>query len=102
MAWWLCNSEEEIALWNPSTREHQRLHVMPVEDPKGDVKPRRFTFYRFGYDPISDDYKVVTMGQSVGRNVFFSAEVKVYSLKTNSWRGIKNTPYYIQYLFQLG
>jgi F-box interacting protein len=98
----VCNSEEEIVLWNPSTRKHQRLPTMPVEDPKGDVKPRRYTFYGFGPDPISDDYKVVRMVQFVGDNGFFSAEVKVYSLKTNSWRGIKELPYYIRYLFQLG
>ncbi|KAE7995274.1 hypothetical protein FH972_000092 [Carpinus fangiana] len=100
----VCNSEEEIALWNPSTRKHQILPVMPVEAPKGDlnVKPRRFTFYGFGHDPISDDYKVVRMVQFVGDNGFFSAEVKVYSLKSNSWRGIKDIPNYIRYLFQLG
>ena len=100
----VCNSEEEIALWNPSTRKHQILPVMPVEAPKGDlnVKPRRFTFYGFGHAPISDDYKVVRMVQFVGDNGFFSAEVKVYSLKSNSWRGIKDIPNYIRYLFQLG
>ncbi|KAF5474930.1 hypothetical protein F2P56_006782 [Juglans regia] len=101
----LCNSEEDMALWNPSTRKYQRLPVMLVEPPSCDVRPRRFTFYGFGRDPINDDYKVVRMVQFVSRDGddgFFSTELKVYSLKTNSWRGIKDFPYYLRFMFQLG
>jgi F-box interacting protein len=99
----VCNSEEEIVLWNPSTRKHQRLPTMPVEDPKGDVKPRRYTFYGFGPDPISDDYKVVRMVQFDGDH-HGSVQVRVYSLKTNSWRGMKDDaiPYFVHNLFPYG
>ena len=106
----LCNSDKEIALWNPSTRKSQILPDFPVEAPGGDVKLRRFRFYGFGFDPINDDYKVVRMVQFLGQDgdgyvdedgVFF-AEVKVYSLKTNSWREINDLPYYLRFLFQLG
>ncbi|KAK4573826.1 hypothetical protein RGQ29_031680 [Quercus rubra] len=95
----VCNSENEIALWNPSTRKSQRLPFEPVENPGG-VELRHFAFYGFGSDPINEDYKV---GDVVGddEDGFFYAEVKVYSLKSNSWRKINNLPYYVRFLFQL-
>lgn len=97
----LFNSDSEMVLWNPSTRKHKRLPIIPVERSRG-VEARQFTYCGFGYDPISDDYKVVRMVQFIGQNEdgFFSAEVKVYSLKTNSWRGIKDLPCYLRLLFQ--
>ncbi|KAB1206041.1 F-box protein CPR30 [Morella rubra] len=100
----LCNSEEDMALWNPSTRKYQRLPVMPVEKPSGDIKPRRFPFHGFGRDLINDDYKVVRMVQFVSQDAddgFFSSDVKVYSLKSNSWRAVKDLPYYLSLMFRL-
>ncbi|KAK4588571.1 hypothetical protein RGQ29_019541 [Quercus rubra] len=107
----VCNSENEMALWNPSTRKSQRLPFEPVEHPGG-VELRRFAFYGFGCDPISEDYKVVRMVQFVAQDDegdlvgddedgFFYAEVKVYSMKSNSWRKINDLPYYVRFLFQL-
>ncbi|XVE78909.1 hypothetical protein DITRI_Ditri14bG0015700 [Diplodiscus trichospermus] len=93
----LFNGEEKIALWNPSTRKSQML---PVTEPEF---PRRYCFSQFivyglGYDPISDDYKLVRMVQFYGKdNDSFESEVMVYSLKTNSWRRIKDFPFYLKY-----
>ncbi|KAH7836720.1 hypothetical protein Vadar_004760 [Vaccinium darrowii] len=52
-----------------------------------------------GYDPVSDDYKVVRFIQFYGQDVWdsFDSEVKVYSMKSHSWRRIQDFPYYLRY-----
>ncbi|XP_057963868.1 F-box protein CPR1 [Malania oleifera] len=96
----VCNSEKDIALWNPSTGMYQKLAVAAYELP-GDIEICRYTFYGFGHDPVSDDYKVVRMIQFASENGdLFSAQVKVFSLKSNSWREIKGFPDYVRYMFQ--
>ncbi|KAL2506503.1 F-box/kelch-repeat protein [Abeliophyllum distichum] len=51
--------------------------------------------YGFGFDDLDDDYKVVeTCGAR--SNYEYSAEVKIYSLRKNSWRQIEQWPgYYV-------
>ncbi|KAG8390674.1 hypothetical protein BUALT_Bualt01G0108200 [Buddleja alternifolia] len=72
-------------LWNPSTKQHKKL-----PDVDGKMKNDLFiTKYGFGYDECNDDYKVVGIVSgffSVGR---FETMVKVYSLRTNSWKKIE-------------
>ncbi|GAB4841762.1 hypothetical protein Ancab_022484 [Ancistrocladus abbreviatus] len=63
-----------LLLWNPATRE-----VMPLEVD--------WSFYNpgFGFDPITDDYKVVvTSCKFLGD----PPRVHVYSLRHDSWRNI--------------
>lgn len=50
--------------------------------------------YGFGYDHVNDDYKVLRIAQFWDEVV---DEVKVYNLKSNSWRRIKDFPYYLSY-----
>lgn len=45
----------------------------------------------FGYDGVSDDYKVVRIGQFAGENQFYLVVV-VYSMKTDSWKRIQDVP----------
>ncbi|GMI74250.1 CONSTITUTIVE EXPRESSER OF PR GENES 1, CONSTITUTIVE EXPRESSER OF PR GENES 30 [Hibiscus trionum] len=93
----LFNCDEEIALWNPSTRKFHMLPVTDIEFPR-DFCIRQFIVYGFGHDPISDDYKLVRMVQFYGKeDDSFDSEVKVYSLRTNSWRRIKDFPFYLLY-----
>lgn len=96
----LSNSEETVVLWNPSTRKHHLSPVAEIEFPDTDC----FTFcqyiiFGFGYDEINDDYKVVRIIQFYGEDVWdsFENEVKVFSLKQNSWRRIQDFPYYLRY-----
>ncbi|XP_059631104.1 F-box protein CPR1-like [Cornus florida] len=121
----LCLSEtedEHIVLWNPWTRKHQKIPVSPIEfpgklpvgpigfprklpylSPFAPPAPRifgtcEFIVYGFGYDCVSDDYKLVRMVQFFGYSVnSFYSEVKVYSLKANSWRRIQGFPYYLRH-----
>ncbi|XWS19057.1 hypothetical protein CRYUN_Cryun32bG0098300 [Craigia yunnanensis] len=87
--------EAGIALWNPLTR---KCHYLPALDddittdydtiPGYDYDSN--TILGFGYDVISNDYKVVKMLRSKSQNCF---KVMVYSLIANSWRRIKDCPY---------
>ncbi|KAL5836419.1 hypothetical protein ACOSQ4_015916 [Xanthoceras sorbifolium] len=100
----LCNSEKDIALLNPATKKRFNLPVENVDFPKKDCF-RGFVFYGFGHDSVTDDYKIVRMVQfkkneDDNLGIFLDYEVKVYSLKTNSWRKIINLPNYLQLLFQ--
>lgn len=99
----LSNSMSELALYNPSTRKLHRLPVSPVEHPAGGGI-RGYIFYGFGYDSVNDDYKVVRMVQfrrdeddDIG--CFFPYEVKVYSLRTDSWKRVETSPFQLQFLF---
>ncbi|XP_019155378.1 PREDICTED: F-box protein CPR30-like [Ipomoea nil] len=50
-------------------------------------------FYGFGYDNVSDDYKVLRIAQSYD----CESEVKVFSMKSNSWRKIHCFLHYLKY-----
>ncbi|KAK8630317.1 hypothetical protein V6N13_079115 [Hibiscus sabdariffa] len=91
----LHNGEQDIALWNPLTRKSHMLPLTKIEFPPYFCLIQ-FIVYGFGHDPISDDYKLVRMVQLSGKDDdSFGSEVKVYSLRTNSWRRIKDFPFYL-------
>ncbi|KAK8635434.1 hypothetical protein V6N13_004171 [Hibiscus sabdariffa] len=94
---WLFKRKEEFYLWNPSTRKSQMLPVNEIGFTP-DVFSLPYVFYGFGYDPISDDYKLVRIVQCFCLIVdFFESEVMVYSLKTNCWRRKVDFPFYVKY-----
>lgn len=75
--------EDEIFLWNPTTREIKRL-------PRASniLIPRillQNCLLGFGYDHVNDDYKVMRTCRYPDRIV-----VSVYSLKNNSWARAEN------------
>ncbi|CAH8275718.1 unnamed protein product [Arabidopsis lyrata] len=99
----LSNSPTDIAIFNPSTRQIHRLPAESVDFPEGSTT-RGYVFYGFGYDSVNDDYKVVRMVQCKGGKadelVFgFPYEIKVFSLKKNSWKRITRVIPAIQLLF---
>ncbi|MCD9641734.1 hypothetical protein HAX54_028161 [Datura stramonium] len=75
--------ENSLILWNPSTRIWKEI---PKEPPF--MNQDCFFTYGFGYDEWNDDYKLVLVYSSKNKNS--ENEVKVYSLKANSWKGIKS------------
>ncbi|CAK9141465.1 unnamed protein product [Ilex paraguariensis] len=79
--------EDSIFLWNPSTRESKKLPNLGIK-----LKYGCYIIYGFGYDEISDDYKVVGIFCVFGIGGLYETEVKVYSLRTDSWRGIGEFP----------
>ncbi|KAF7150718.1 hypothetical protein RHSIM_Rhsim02G0055500 [Rhododendron simsii] len=72
-------TDSQIFIWNPSTRKSKRLTDMPHPT---------FISYGFGYDESTDDYKVAGFFGKFGTSGF-EVEVKVYALRTPSWRRIE-------------
>ncbi|GJR93602.1 F-box/kelch-repeat protein-like protein [Tanacetum coccineum] len=68
---------QSITLWNPSIRRKLTVPAYPSSN-------NSTVSFGFGFDPISDDYKIVAMHMS-----YSSYESSfIYSLKTNSWSKI--------------
>ncbi|XP_031277858.1 F-box protein CPR1-like [Pistacia vera] len=95
----ISNIVDDMAFWNPSTRKHRVLPFMSLE-------LRRYTgssvcsvcVFGFGYDITNDDYKLVRVAQFRGTEIsFVECEVKVFSLRRNSWKRIKDMPYACRY-----
>ncbi|KAK8615161.1 hypothetical protein V6N13_068942 [Hibiscus sabdariffa] len=88
---------EAFSLWNPWTGKSQMLPTTGTEFPPWE-SCRPSIYLGFGYDPISDDYKLVRITQFYGvKDGIFATEVKVYSLRTNSWRRIKDFPFHLSH-----
>ncbi|KZV50796.1 F-box/kelch-repeat protein-like [Dorcoceras hygrometricum] len=79
-----------IMLWNPMTR---RSKVLPDSGTEMDFEYIGLT-YGFGYDELHDDYKVVEFFsfERVAGSHVLDIQVKVYSLKSNSWKTLSNWP----------
>lgn len=82
----VCISEgsRDLILFNPSTRKSKIL-------PNSGIDAGKFKHmtYGFGYDEIPDDYKVVAIGYFCPYGMACQTIVKVYSLRTNSWKNIQ-------------
>ncbi|CAA7054415.1 unnamed protein product [Microthlaspi erraticum] len=99
----LSNSPTDLAIFNPSTRQIHRLPPSPIDLPEGSTT-RGYVFYGLGYDSVNDDYKIVRMVQfkrdsNDELGCSFPYEVKVFSLKKNSWKRIDSNFSTIQLLF---
>ncbi|XP_042515311.1 F-box protein CPR1-like [Macadamia integrifolia] len=85
----ISNCNNDMYLWNPSTRSHHKLPSTPA-----DYIPYHYAAYGFGYDPTTDDYKLIRVWQFYRNDDnSWHSEVKVYSLSTNSWRMIEDVPF---------
>ena len=77
---------ERVALivWNPSLREYIELPPTP--------HPKIFdSLHGIGYDPHSQDYKVVRISQGRHR-MYCKPAVHVLALKTQVWKRVRNAP----------
>lgn len=70
---------EHSLLWNPTTREHKNL---PLFRPRA---KKCTNTCGFGYDELHDDYKAVIITYNHIIRSSDDIEVKVYSLKSDSW-----------------
>ncbi|PRQ52350.1 putative F-box domain-containing protein [Rosa chinensis] len=77
---------EAILLWNPCTRDSK---VLPKPPRVVDSKFSNY-LYGFGYDSASDDYKVI-WGFACYSNG--ATVIDIFSLKTGSWRTVKDIGY---------
>ncbi|XP_060181145.1 F-box/kelch-repeat protein At3g23880-like [Lycium barbarum] len=79
----LSNRAKDLCIWNPSIRKHRKL-------PDFTTNFRDRFIDGFGYDKLHGDYKVV--GCIFDNRSLDKVEVKIYSQKSDSWRGIQNLP----------
>ncbi|XP_022772462.1 F-box protein CPR30-like [Durio zibethinus] len=93
-----------IVLWNISTGDYKVLPDQSMEPPQAWSQVQQVTFYGFGYDSINDDYKLVMIVQGIdySERSPLVTEVRVYSLKTNTWRRGEEIPYYFRNLWGKG
>ncbi|XP_060181742.1 F-box/kelch-repeat protein At3g23880-like [Lycium barbarum] len=75
--------ENDLFLWNPSIRKFKKL---PDSRPK--LRCGYYFMYGFGYDEVRDDYKVVGIFCIFGSGGAYEVEVKIYGLKSDSWRNV--------------
>ncbi|XP_041991391.1 uncharacterized protein LOC121742343 [Salvia splendens] len=81
-------SANTIILWNPTIRKSA---VIP--DSGTDLDFDNFSItYAFGYDEIHNDYKVVEFFGAMRNTGVYETGVKVYSMRTNSWKVLSNWP----------
>ncbi|PHT57844.1 hypothetical protein CQW23_00207 [Capsicum baccatum] len=81
----LANSEGYSFLWNPTTRKYKTLPYFTSRWKKYIVS------YGFGYDELHDDYKVVGVSDNYimrPNGISDDTEVKIYSLKSDSWTNV--------------
>ncbi|CAL0301196.1 unnamed protein product [Lupinus luteus] len=77
-------------LWNPSIRKFKKLPSL--DNPKQEGS---YTIYGFGYDHLSDTYKVVGVfcyECGNGGAIAYKTQVKVHTLGTDYWRRIQEFP----------
>ncbi|CAL5355729.1 unnamed protein product [Camellia sinensis] len=89
----LSNALDTMVLWNPSTRKSRRLPYASIEF-QNHSRFYESRVYGFGYDSVTDDYKVVRIVVLKGKDGnSFHYEVKVYSLNSNSWHRVEKFPH---------
>ncbi|KAM5580277.1 F-box/kelch-repeat protein [Rosa sericea] len=71
-------------LWNPCTGESQVLPLPPLHSSQQ-------CFFGFGFDSITDDYKVILGSYKSGHEI-----VVVFTLKTGSWRNLQRLNRYFE------
>ncbi|XP_009614765.1 F-box/kelch-repeat protein At3g23880 [Nicotiana tabacum] len=79
----LAIEENALFLWNPSIRKFKKL-----PDSRPTLKCGYYFMYGFGYDELHDDYKVVGIFCTFGSGGSYDVEVKIYGLKSDSWRNV--------------
>uniref|UniRef100_A0A803LLA9 F-box domain-containing protein n=1 Tax=Chenopodium quinoa TaxID=63459 RepID=A0A803LLA9_CHEQI len=91
----LCK-DQNLALWNPYTGKHEKIHC-PDFHFEHAFNHFRYFIHGFGYDPTSDDYKIVSMLHQHNRlkGGTVHTEVQVYSLKAKSWKQIHHFSYFV-------
>ncbi|KAJ7976539.1 F-box protein [Quillaja saponaria] len=89
--------ETYIVVWNPAIREVSKLVLIPESAPSPHYyyeKPKvRFSVYGFGFDVVTNDYKVVRMlkfsyHDDYNDDYEGNMVIEVYNLGSDSWRKI--------------
>ncbi|KAG5586729.1 hypothetical protein H5410_047163 [Solanum commersonii] len=71
----------DLFLWNPTIKKHKKLSHHRLTSNTSFI-------YGFGYDEFCDDYKVACIVAIYQHGGYSTVEVKIYSLKSDSWRNM--------------
>ncbi|XVF84437.1 hypothetical protein PTKIN_Ptkin17bG0036800 [Pterospermum kingtungense] len=94
----LDNMHGMVALWNPSSNDFKILPQSSVERPPSAIT-NRFHFCTFGFDPKSEDYKVLRFvdncfAKEDGSFGGSQRQVELYSLQSDSWKEISDPEHF--------
>lgn len=79
----------DLFLWNPSIRKYKKLPNFKLDVSHHYYLNGHFNFkFGFAYDEVQDDYNVVGIFTIYTRRNLSRVEVKIFSLKRDSWRCI--------------
>ncbi|WOG90757.1 hypothetical protein DCAR_0310001 [Daucus carota subsp. sativus] len=90
---------KDVFLLNPTTRKTRKIACAPPEFPRS-FRMGDSHFFGFGYDEVSDDFKVVLIAKCYRQ--FHGLIAVVYSCKTNAWTRVQDVPSNIQLLGTMG
>ncbi|GKU97525.1 hypothetical protein SLEP1_g10667 [Rubroshorea leprosula] len=80
---------ENLILWNKLTGEYRNVGLPPGALNQ-EQKLLPFRSHGFGYDSKNDDYKIMGIVDYYSKGyVFRRHEIKVYSLRNNTWKSIQ-------------
>ncbi|PIA54741.1 hypothetical protein AQUCO_00900963v1 [Aquilegia coerulea] len=83
----------DMYLWNPCTREVVKI---PFTETSPKHKADHKIAFGLGYNEVAKDYEILRV-LSYSGEVYYS-EVEVFSLRTKSWRRIKDIPYILRFI----
>jgi F-box interacting protein len=98
------NDANEITIWNPNTRKHRIIPFLslPITPRSPSDSTCSLCFHGFGFDPVTADYKLLRISWLVSpHNNFYDSHVRLFSLKTNSWKIIPTMPYSLYYVYSM-
>ncbi|KAL3508921.1 hypothetical protein ACH5RR_028322 [Cinchona calisaya] len=83
-------TRKDICLFNPATRKFRRLPDCPFGCPQDFFRCSEHS--GFGYDPITNDYKVIrlVMLWHLEDRHTYAFRAEIYNLSTNAWRELDN------------
>ena len=91
----ISNIADDIAFWNPNIRKHRIIPYLPTT-PRSESDTTLFAarVHGFGFDSFAGDYKLVRISYFVDlQNRSFDSQVRVFSLKMNSWKELPSMNY---------
>nr|APB97064.1 S-locus F-box protein type-1 [Solanum lycopersicoides] len=89
----LLTDKVETVLFNPATRNYRLLQPSPYDSPLG--FHRSINGVAFGFDSISNDYKIIRLAEVRGEPPFYCYtvvqwRVEIYELSIDSWRDVNH------------
>lgn len=95
---YLHQCEDDVILWNPSTKKHFVPPTAPLRFQGDGFHWCEYIAFGLGYDSVTDDYKIVRNAQFYQnvREDEFDSRVQVFSLKTSFWRRTRDCPFYFK------